>query len=110
MTALMKQMRLHLDDIKVTLRSENILDRTSMLHGPDGDSLLCGACGNFDYVVTQLSDVDASFLVVSCPSCKMVHRWFPHEVLCASPHHNDSGGCSSVACWKYSGGAVNEIF
>lgn len=98
---LTKQMRQHLDAIKATQRAENILDRTTMFHGPDGDSLLCGACGNFDYIVTKLNESDAAFLTVQCFTCKTVYKWIPGEVACANPHHNDPSGCGNTACWKH---------
>ena len=101
MTTLTKQMRAHLDNLKATQHAENILDRTMMFHGPDGDSLLCGACGNFDYIVTKLNEPDASFLTAQCLICKIVYGWTPREVNCANPRHNEPGGCGNTRCWKH---------
>ncbi len=82
-------------NLKVANEVERVRRRTRCMAGPDGSSLLCGACGAIHYV--QIHD---SPLHVACPSCRYVHQWCPENVACACPSHNDPGGCGSELCWK----------
>jgi hypothetical protein len=61
--------------------------------GPDGDSIV--HCGYADYVQVLNG-------VVTCPHCGQKAPWEPRQVLCASPDHNEPGGCSNKGCWKNS--------
>lgn len=79
-----------------------VFDGTTMFHGPDGDSLLCGLCGSMDYVVTRLLDDGTAGLCVACLTCRRgVYKWNPTDVSCAAPNHNGPGSCGNVNCWKH---------
>ena len=66
--------------------------------GREGWSLLCYYCNTFEYI----KDVDQKdgYAEVTCSKCKHVHPWMPLTVICASPTHNNNGGCHNILCWK----------
>lgn len=73
--------------------SEFILNHTRMMAGLDGNSLVCGSCGNAEY-----TDVDCG--CVMCMKCGYKFLWKPESVICACPSHNDPTGCENPGCWK----------
>ena len=81
---------------KIKAAEERVITHTRMMAGPDGNSLLCGKCGNVNYVTVPVAVIPK----VACPECGRVHIWAPESVVCANPDHNSSQGCSSVLCWK----------
>lgn len=85
------------------LRNKRKLPHAFCFAGPEGWSLLCSYCNQFEYVKEVKLDDATDKHTVTCSKCQRVHEWKPKQVLCASPSHNEAMGCNNPFCFKHRG-------